>query len=186
MGSPKGLCRLPGDRRSFLERIVAAHRQVGHAIAVATTDALHLPYAAVLSSGESVRWILGGSGRGTGDTVAAAARELANEAERLWLHPVDLPLVSAPLLVGLQVQVARHPEAAIVPECHGEPGHPVILPALFMASLREEAPAGSLRAWLLRVTHPEKQDRLGTLVTVTVTDRAVVTDFDEPVGIDRE
>lgn len=186
MGSPKGLCRVTGDRLCFLARIVKTHLAAGHTVSVATTRDLHLQYAAALDERWSVHWILGEAGRGTADTVTTAARELDPAVARVWLHPVDLPLVSPEVLAFLRNQALRHPDAAIVPVHADQPGHPVILPSLFMKSLREHAPTGKLRDWLLAVTRGLAHERVGRLINVLVDEPAVVTDYDDPAGTENQ
>jgi CTP:molybdopterin cytidylyltransferase MocA len=182
MKRPKGLCRLPGDDSCFLDRVVTLHQQAGHAVAVATTPGLHPLYADLLASEPSVRWILGEAGQGTGHTVTAVAEELAESASHLWLHPVDVPTVTIPLIRILQEWSRKKPEAVIVPEYRGQPGHPVILPAGLLAQIRADPISGPMRPWLLAHTQPGSGPQV-ELLTLDLDHASFVTDFDDEAAL---
>ena len=182
MKQPKGLCRLPGDDSCFLVRIVTLHQQAGHSVAVATTPELHALYAKVLTPRQSVRWILGQAGSGTGHTVTAAAGELAGSASHLWLHPVDVPTVAMPVIQLLQAWALKKPEAVIVPEYQGRPGHPVVLPARLLTQMKDNPISGPMRPWLLAHSQSGPGPKV-ELLKVNVDDSSVVTDFDDEAAL---
>ncbi len=185
MGFPKGLCRLPGMTDCFLVQIATLHQEAGHSVAVATTSGLYTHYAPVLDGKVRVRWLLGPAGQGTAQTVKAAANLFAAEPRHLWLHPVDMPLVSLSVLAALREQRRRRPEAVIVPEHKGQPGHPVILPPALLATLCRQAPGGNLRTWLLAVTAPGPAQS-APLLSPSLPDESIVTDFDTSPAVPRK
>jgi CTP:molybdopterin cytidylyltransferase MocA len=125
-----------------------------------------------------MEWVLGEAGPGTGYTVAAAAAYLKSRASRLWLHPVDLPAVPSEVIQQLTDMAVKNPETVIVPQHRGQPGHPVILPEDIISLLATEIPSGHLRTWLVQATRPGPEKK-AALVTVSVADPGVVTDYDD-------
>jgi len=181
MGQPKGLCRLPGEMRSFLARIVDLYGELAFPVAVVTTPAAGTVYRAELPLA-AVRWLERPGGRGTAFSVAAALEDLAAEATHLWLHPVDLPRVSAASLAALLARSAAEPEAVLVPEREGRPGHPVVLPVAPFRRLRGVVRDGAMRPWLLELTAPGP-DRLAPLTEVPLSDDGIVADYDAPASL---
>jgi CTP:molybdopterin cytidylyltransferase MocA len=181
MGRPKGLCRLPGEARSFLTRIVDLYGEMAFPLAVVTTAAMGEAYRAELP-GAPVRWLERPAGRGTAFSVVAALEALAAEATHLWLHPVDLPRVTAASLDALLARSAAEPGTVLVPEREGRPGHPVVLPVAPFLRLRGVVRDGDMRPWLLELTAPGP-DRMAPLVAVPLRDEGIVTDYDSPASL---
>jgi CTP:molybdopterin cytidylyltransferase MocA len=183
MGQPKGLCRLPGVERTFLEVITGLYRDAGHPVAVVTTDDLAAQYRRCCPELWVDAWLLRTRGGGTAETVMAALADLADRATHLWLHPVDLPGVAADSLAAIRCCSQAHPGAVIVPEFQGIPGHPVVLPTgPFEFLIGWPIPTAQMRPWLLELTAPGPK-RVAPLQTISLEDVGVVTDYDDdPAG----
>jgi CTP:molybdopterin cytidylyltransferase MocA len=178
MGRAKGLCRLPGDKLSFLARVVALYRKLKFAVAVVTTTQLSEDYRQELAPATCDLWILRPRGGGTATTVLAALSMLTDRATHLWLHPVDLPQVTVHSVSLLKRQSLAHPRAVLVPEHAGRPGHPVVLPVAPFADLIERPAPTAMRPWLLELTR-EGPNQMAPLISVPLTDEGVVTDYDD-------
>jgi CTP:molybdopterin cytidylyltransferase MocA len=181
MGRPKGLCRLPDEPRSFLALIIDLYGELAFPVAVLTTPATGAAYRAALPQAP-VRWLEHPAGKGTAVSVVAALVALDGEATHLWLHPVDLPRVSAVSLRTLLARSRAEPEAVLVPQQGGQPGHPVVFPVAPFRSLRGMVRDGAMRPWLLELTAPGP-GRLAPLVAVSLPDAGIVTDYDDPATL---
>lgn len=127
MGRPKGLCMATDDPRPLIARIADLHLDVGHAVTVVTRPDLVAPYAEVLGQ-RPVHWATPPPGEGTARSALAGLHDAADRATHLWLHPVDVPRVAPDTMAALADASRAQPEAVIVPEHEGAPGHPVVAP----------------------------------------------------------
>ncbi len=177
MGQPKGLCRLPGDVATLLQRVVALHRGAGRPVAVVTLPQLWADYAGVVDDAGRLRWILAPPGGGTATTALAALRALP-EATHLWLHPVDLPGVRPATCARLAALSAEAPGAIIAPVHAGRPGHPVLLPAQPFRPLAERLGSGPLPGAMRDLLRGDAAP--APLHRVAVDDPGVIDDFDSP------
>jgi CTP:molybdopterin cytidylyltransferase MocA len=178
MGKPKGACRTASDERPLLVRVTGLYASGGFGVAVVTTAALRRIYRPLLRDAR-IRWIIGGGGRGTAASAGAALQALASEASHLWLHPVDLPAVTARTLAVLRARSRREPHAVIVPHFRGRRGHPVILPVARLSRCADPRLPGRMRDQLRRWCG----DRPGTLAPlrrVACADPGIVRDVDDP------
>jgi CTP:molybdopterin cytidylyltransferase MocA len=179
MGLAKGLCRLPGDTETFLQRITALYCRRGFAVACVTTDRTAAEYRKALPDLKLDRWILRTGGGGTAGSVMAALADLADRASHLWLHPVDLPSVRRETVATIADRSLADDGKVIVPRHENVPGHPVVMPTgPFVFLVGWPVPSGQMRPWLLELTEAgEKQ--VAPLVDLPVTDPGVVTDYDD-------
>ena len=90
----------------------------------------------------------------------------------VMICPVDHPLLSQGLLVGLLQAYWQSRKRIIIPVCEGRRGHPVIFDASLFDALRS-AP-GDVGARAVIRAHP------GEVNEVAVTDRGVLSDIDTP------
>jgi CTP:molybdopterin cytidylyltransferase MocA len=162
--------------------IVRLYRSLGFPVAIVTTPPLREAYAAAVIGIEEVHWIVVAAGEGTARTVTAALTGLADSATHLWLHPVDLPGVALETLRELEMRSRANPQAVLVPEYEGQPGHPVVLPSRPFAALEPNVPPGAMRPWLLELTRPGP-DQLAPLLAVPLTDAGVIRDYDDPEAL---
>ncbi len=172
MGRPKGLCRLPDAPECFLSRVVRLYAARNMPVAVVTRPDLLDDYRAAIADLMVADWIGHPRGGGTAATVLAAVAALDGRATHLWLHPVDLPLVSPDSLDRLAALSDSEPESILVPRHAGRRGHPVLTP---LAPWRDLDPAG----------HPGPMRDLlalgpAPLKWVDLPDPGVFRDFDTP------
>lgn len=178
MGRPKGLCRLPGRRRNFLQLILDLYAGFGLPAAVVAAPQTLDGYRRAAGPRRQVEWIPEDPGGGTARTVLAAVAALGARHARLWLHPVDLPLVAASTLGALARTARDHPGAIVAPVRDGRPGHPVLIPT---ADFREAAPR---RAGIEADMRDLLRGGGSRLVEVAVTDPGVTLDFDYPADLE--
>lgn len=172
MGRPKGACRLPGDRTTFLERVCDLHRGADHAVAVVTLPELAPIYADCVPASSVDDWIRHPRGGGTAASCLAAVERLASRATHLWFHPVDLPLVATDTLRRLSEASRATPGRIVVPRHAGVRGHPVVTPLTPWLGLRPDAHDGPMRALI---------DRCGAAVHyLDLPDPGICRDFDHP------
>jgi len=171
MGKPKGLCIADDDPRPLLARVFDTHSAAGHPVTVVTSAGLADPYEQTLGDRRAV-WLILEPGQGTARSVLAGVTALSDRATHLWLHPVDMPTVSAATMLLLAEQSRLRPEAVVIPEHNGVPGHPVVLPVRPVdGSWPADAP-GAMRSLLHEGPCP--------VVTVSCDDPGVVDDMDTP------
>ncbi len=180
MGIPKGLCRLRGSDRTFLESLIDLYCGFGLPVAVVTLPGLIATYSDSLAEPGAIRWIGEDRGGGTARTALAAVRALADETPLLWLHPVDVPLVAASTLSVLADRSEHEPGSVVIPVHGGAPGHPVLLPTapFAAAAARPRDQRGSMRTLL-------SESGSAPLLRVEVPDSGVITDFAIPADLDR-
>ncbi len=183
MGMPKGLCRLPGEPGTFIERIVDLYARMDIPAAVVTLPELRPAYED-LGLDPAPRWIEAGPGGGTAVTVMAAVAELGGVATHLWLHPVDLPLVRPRSLAGLARRSAADPGAVVVPRCEGRRGHPVVIPVGPFASLAGDA-SPAARGPMRDLIRAAADSGTGAPVLfLDLDDPGLVRDFDTPDALE--
>ena len=187
MGRPKGLCHLPGDPLPFLSRILALYAGVGFPVAIVTTGELACLYRSILSGSapprpaaraQAAAWLLQPAGGGTAATVLAALAGLRSLATHLWLHPVDVPGVTAATLQELHRTSVAEPGSVLVPEHAGQPGHPVVMPVRPFTGLGGPPAHTAMRPWLLELTRPDPH-QAAPLLVVPLTDPQIVMDYDD-------
>lgn len=163
MGVPKALLEAPGGV-TFLGRLVTIFEQAGLAPLVvvgahaAEIQAAHPEVRSVLNP----RWP-----EGQLSSVFVGLRAaLVQGAERILIHPVDVPMIGAPTAARVLEALARSP--AIVPRCEGKPGHPLGLVTAAARTLLGstartlEEGAALLEASGLVVEDPQILDNLNT------------------------
>jgi CTP:molybdopterin cytidylyltransferase MocA len=183
MGGPKFGLKLPGDSRTFLERIIDLY------------DAAGWPVTAVVGPGQGTNAVCPGRGirilEGPDGGDTALTMVMAWKADVLafappthwWAHPVDLPLVAPETIEHLASVSLGRPRAIVRPVFEGAIGHPVVLPRSVLQGLAGN-PAfhdGPLRRYLDRLAGQES-DR--EIVLENVSDQGVVRDFDDPVDLE--
>ncbi len=144
MGRPKGLCVAADDPRPLVVRIADAHLEAGRPVTVVTQEDLKASYAEVLGA-RPVRWATPPPGEGTARSALAGLYDAADRATHLWLHPVDVPRVAPDTMAALADASRAQPEAVIVPEHEGAPGHPVVAPTRPAGDLWPPDAPGSMR-----------------------------------------
>lgn len=101
---------------------------------------------------------------------------LGPRVDRLFVTPVDCPLVSLATVRALLAASLATPHNIIVPHYRGLPGHPVVYPAAMFPALATWSGEDGARGLLAAHAHfVEKVD---------VNDAEVLTDIDEPADYD--
>ncbi len=153
MGQPKAL--LPFDENhTFIEQIVATYSEQNIATFVVTNELL-APALAPLVAGAGgflapcakPEWQMIDSLR-----YGLSCLPVANLP--LFIQPVDMPFISAPLLKAMLELVAKKPEAFIVPMTPAGPGHPLLIPPGRLNWLKSPATAGGLKKALSELKEP--------------------------------
>ena len=149
MGFPKPLLEYQG--RSFLQCIIEAHR------------AARLPLYVVLGEyreeienqtdlSEATVVVNPDPSRGPLSSLQAVLDQVVHSSA-LILHPVDHPLVSAHTLALLVEYHRRISHCILIPQFHGQKGHPVLFPSRFYADLRS-APLAEGARWVVHQNLP--------------------------------
>lgn len=185
MGAPKGLVRLPGDGLTFLERIAGLYDGCGIPVTVVTLQPLAAAYREALVSWKQVRVVEADAGGGTAKTLLAGWKSLAKgkrRTRRIWVHPVDLPLVQSSSLSALAAAGRTHPGRIIRPMYQDAPGHPVLVPAAVLEILadRREWVDARLQSFF---AHGAEAGWFLAAVEVAVDDAGVIRDFDTPADL---
>ncbi len=180
-GGPKALAVLDDDPRPLLRRVVDLHAGTGYApVVIVTTGELAPGCAALVANLPDVRVTTAPGGGDTARTLAAAwdvLAELAPGWSHAWLHPVDVPTISAATLAQLAVVSGLMPDRQVRPGWNGRPGHPVVLPARVFAELLADART-SPGPWRVVLEGAVRAGRVPGPVTVAVADPGVVLDHD--------
>ncbi len=166
MGRPKAL--LPLGKKTFLTAIAGRYRRLGLPVAVVVGSELGQRLPAELSWTRSV--VNPRVEDGPLSSLRRGLEVLPPDAPAVIVHPVDHPLVRPATLRSLLEMHLRHPEAILVPEFRGEPGHPTLFPRTVFAELRE-APLESGARWVVE-RKPER------VVRVPVQDPGVLRNID--------
>lgn len=187
MGRPKGLVSLPGDGSTFLQRIVALYRGSGIPVTVVTLPAVVGSYRAVLAATGGACVVAAPGGGDTARTLLAGWHSLdsgTERIERIWAHPVDLPLVNPATLALLAAAAREHPGRILRPVHADTPGHPVLVPAgvLEILAAHPECADDKLQSFFTRGT---TAGWFPDLVAVAVGDPGVSSDFDTPADLRR-
>jgi len=158
-GRPKTLVRL--GQATVLQRVLASagpHADAGvwvvlghHAAAIAAALPTEARRAGLSASAHTLP--LPDPGDDTAPSLHAALAALPGTVQRVAVLLADQPLLtSEDLGAALAAFDARPPGAhALVPRWRGEPGHPVVLDAAAVDSLRQRG-SGGVKAW--RREHP--------------------------------
>ncbi|MGD9546935.1 MAG: NTP transferase domain-containing protein [Candidatus Krumholzibacteriia bacterium] len=174
MGRPKGLLTVPGTHEPFVARIADLYAGWADVLVVALAGSAE-DYRAVLAGRSNVRVLGEAGGDDTARTLCLAWSGRTGDPQRVWAHPVDLPLVRPVTLERLNEAAALRPERAHRPVWQGEPGHPVVIPAALVAALAgacdyHPGPAGAFLG--------------GRCGLVEVDDPGVARDFDSPEDLE--
>ncbi len=172
MGRPKGTCRVPGGRETFLSRICELHRRAAHEVAVVTLPELGPTYEACVHPATVTEWILHPPGGGTAASCLAAVHRLADRATHLWFHPVDLPLVSSATIRHLAAVSAAAADELLIPRHEGLRGHPVVSPLRPWLGMRPDDHPGAMRSLIEQCGSPVR--------FVDLPDSGIRLDFDRP------
>jgi molybdenum cofactor cytidylyltransferase len=152
MGSPKALLKT-GDR-TFLQQIDSV------LTSVRVTDRIVVLGADEAAIRPTLSWYTGGVAvnpnweNGQLSSIIAGLDAVHKECHGILVWPVDRPMVSRELLVGLLQAFWSTHKDIIVPVCQGHRGHPVIFSAALFPELRS-LPADQGARELLR-RYPEK------------------------------
>lgn len=185
MGRPKGLVTLPGDGSTFLQRIVALYRRSGIPVTVVTLPAVVSSYRAVLAATGGAGVVAAPAGGDTARTLLAGWQSFdsaTERIERIWAHPVDLPLVKPATLPLLAAAAREHPGRIVRPVYAGTPGHPVLVPVgvLEILAAHPECADDKLQSFFTRGT---AAGWFPDVVAVAVADAGVSSDFDTPADL---
>ena len=168
MNFPKALVEVHG--RSFLSTIIDAHRAAYLPVHVVlgpdqdriqrSVDMSNIPVFVNLKPD-----------RGPLSSLQIALDELGDFGAVL-VHPVDHPLVTAQTLVDLTLHFQKTSDRILIPEFHGEKGHPVLFTARFYGELKA-APLQEGARWVVR-------HNTVSVVPVPVEDPGVLQNINTP------
>jgi len=147
MGIPKALLAY-SDSETFLEHLASVFKAAGcQALAVLGASAEEI--AERHPSMEVVKnpsWQRGQYS----SALVGLARAGDRNAQRVLLHPVDMPLVRAPTVRALLSALAT--DSAVVPQYQGAPGHPLALTSVAARAVAQQTSAPHLEAALQSVS----------------------------------
>ena len=127
MGRPKAL--LPFDEsHTFIEQIVATYSEQNIAALVVTNELLAPALAPLVAGAGGFLAPLAKPEWQMIDSLRYGLSSLPGANLPLFIQPVDMPFVSAPLLNAMLELAAKKPEAFIVPMTPAGPGHPLLIP----------------------------------------------------------
>ena len=172
MGRPKGLCRLPDDDLTFLDRICRLYTRAEMPVVVVTRPDLAAIYREAIPGAAVAEWVLFERGGGTAASCLAAVEALADRATHLWLHPVDLPMVRDDTLAHLADVSVATSDSILIPHHKTSRGHPVVTPLAPWRGLEPVEYTGSMRD--LIDTHA------AAVLRVLLQDPGICWDFDNP------
>jgi len=183
MGTPKGLVHLE-DGEPLVCRVAALYADWAE-IMVVVPEGLETGYGHALAGWPGVTVLPAPGGEETARTLWHAWRTVAPDpgTNRLWAHPVDLPLVKPDTITFLRRLADQDPQAVLRPFHAGSPGHPVVIPATVMESLAMDDPgwSGPFRGILERLAATGNV----RVISVEVPDAGVARDFDDPQDLAR-
>jgi len=183
LGRPKALACTETDPRPLLRRVAELYACcLAGPLLVVTNAGLRQDCADLLVDLPAVRVVAGPAGGDTARTLGLAwdeLRRLDPPCSHVWVHPVDLPLVSPRTIVQLGAVSAGAPTGVVRPTWAGQPGHPVIVPAAVLDLLAPEA-LGWPGPWRDLMQAAVADGRLEPPLTVAVADPGVVLDHDGP------
>lgn len=189
MGRPKGLCRVPGRKESFIATLGRLYHQSGFSVAVVTTGSGLEAYQGKIPDSVPVEWIVGLPGQDTAWSVFLAWKHLGGRATQLWLHPVDLPLVLPDTLTLLMAESEHQPDRVLRPVYQDQEGHPVVLPVKVLAQMEplwSATPTGIPGPMRELLNSAAQRELIQVPVLVTVQDAGIVRDFDRPADLQGE
>ena len=169
MGTSKAMLDVEG--RTFLERVIHAHRAGGCSrvlVALPTQDG---PVAAMAEEAGAEVVLNPSPEDGPIGSLRASLRALDDAVEGVCFCPVDHPLIHEDTVQNL-IDVFRRSQARlVVPTFNGERGHPVLFGrVLFDELLNDALPEGART-----VVHRHRED----IASVPVDDKGTVTDIDD-------
>ncbi len=116
--------------------------------------------------------------KGMFSSVQTGMNAVARDCDAVFIHPVDIPLVSPSTITLLaRAYAACNPEKWCVPVLRGREGHPVLLPYSYKKLTRHWDGDGGLRGFLA-LREREKAE-------VPVLDEGILKDMDTPEDRDK-
>ncbi|GAB7081657.1 NTP transferase domain-containing protein [Megalodesulfovibrio paquesii] len=187
MGGCKALTRLGGQ--TFLERIVAVHRQVAAEarIIVVTGAEAQAVIAHAASLGlETVHNPRFEAGMLT--SVQAGLAAVDGVAPAVLLHPVDIPCVRPATIRHMRRAWAAQPDPArillpVLGEDAGKSGHPPVIGAAHWAGIAAWAGPGGLAGYFAALPGAGPAGVRSVPVSVPVADEAMLMDADTPADL---
>jgi len=180
MGHPKGLCRLPGDERPLVLRILDLYRPHGWSavVVIRQEDEPGYRHAIGGTAADLLVCKRGGDTARTLHHVLVWQKENAQHITHLWAHPVDLPTVRPATVRALLTALAQDRPAALRPAHEGKPGHPAVLTVPALAAVLQTDPGeGKMHdIWQGAGVPP--------MTTLDVDDPGVVQDFDTAAALE--
>ena len=169
MGTSKAMLDVEG--RTFLERVIHAHRAGGCSrvlVALPTQDG---PVAAMAEEAGAEVVLNPSPEDGPIGSLRASLRVLDDAVEGVCFCPVDHPLIHEDTVQNLIDVFQRSQARLVVPTFNGERGHPVLFGrVLFDELLNDALPEGART-----VVHRHRED----IASVPVDDKGTVTDIDD-------
>ncbi len=169
MGTSKAMLDVEG--RTFLERVIHAHRSGGCSrvlVALPTQDG---PVAAMAKEAGAEVVLNPSPADGPIGSLRASLRVLDDAVEGVCFCPVDHPLIHEDTVQNLIDVFKRSQARLVVPTFNGERGHPVLFGrVLFDELLNDALPEGART-----VVHRHHED----IASVPVDDKGTVTDIDD-------
>jgi len=116
--------------------------------------------------------------KGMFSSIQAGLRAIdPQKFKRVFILPVDIPLVRPSTLRRLEEAASKNPDKIIYPCCGGRRGHPPLLPSNLIKEILDYRAEGGLKAVLGRFEHLSLE--------VTVPDRYIHLDLDTPQDYER-
>ena len=169
MGTPKAL--LDAGGRTFIERVVEAHRAGGCARVLVALPTLDGPLAAKAVE-VGARVVLNPSPEeGPIGSLRASLRTLDDHVEGVSFCPVDHPLLREDTVRTLIDTFRQSQAPVVVPTFNGKRGHPVLFRRMLFDELLDDALAEGART----VVHRYLDDT----ASVPVDDEGTVIDIDD-------
>ncbi len=180
MGSPKGLCRLPGQDSSFVSEITKIYNHKGLQILLVVQAKEKSIYQNDVQD-SALHLLAESEGGDTALTLQLAMNWIENNQpniKTILAHPVDLPLVKTDTITRLLNHFHGQSLAALRPTFNNQPGHPVIFSVSVLKSVLtgENSTSSMSHAW-------QKAEACSTVLpmdVLPVNDPGVCADFDAP------
>lgn len=161
MGRPKALLRW--GRETFVERAIRTWATVCDPVVVVAGARFEEVATLVRSATAASSAVFNPSfDAGMFTSVQAGLGAVPAGRGAALIGSIDQPLLDARLLEALVAARKDAPDAALVPEFRGQPGHPVLIPAGLFPALAAEPEWSSLRRFLARIgeERPEQVRRI--------------------------
>ena len=169
MGTPKGM--LDAGGRTFIERVVHAHRAGGCSRVLVALPTLDGPEAAEAAEVGAEVVMNPSPEEGPIGSLRASLQALDDSVEGVSFCPVDHPLIREDTVRKLIEMFSRSQAPLVVPTFDGKRGHPV----LFGRVLFEELLSDALPEGARTVVHRH----LDEAVSIPVDDEGTVIDIDD-------